>query len=287
MIDFRPTVRSGEGLKEVQQLLNELFPKAKHLDQRYLDWAYYQNPLGSAVTANAYVDNNLVGHSAAQPIRARLFSKDEQGLMFIHAAVRARYRVYQGEQVYNTLVDRSIAEAIEAGYTFFVGFTNAASTRFMERRRDDIAFVTSLDAKVGIGPLPMGGAQEEAQFTRIWDAQTLAWRLARPGSTYRQRTKVDRCTLYARSAIPGMAVQLGQFSPDRIQTQLPRISPLSPLRVWVGLDPDRDWSHYAYIDIPKKRRPSPLNLVFSDLTGQGRSLDARRVYVNALDLDAF
>jgi len=290
MIEVRALEPSPASLKEVQELLNDVFPKAHYLTDSYLDWCYYRNPVGPAVVVNAYMEDRLVGHLAGQPIRARVEDEEELGLLAIHNAVRAGY--LRGK-VYATLGDHFIPKAVAAGYRFVIGFTNAASTRFIARKRpekhffNDFTVVASLDAKIGMGSVPTGGSRTEAQFARVWDKKTLGWRLARPGARYRMRSKNGQCILYAVTDLPGIAVELGRFSSEAADFELPEPSRLSPGRLWIGLDATRDWSRYAYMNLPRRLRPSPLTLVFSDLSGRGRKLDVDRVHVEAIDLDAF
>jgi hypothetical protein len=101
------------------------------------------------------------------------------------------------------------------------------------------------------------------------------------------RSRNDRFTLYALTHVPGLVAELGRFGPEAANLHLPRPSRLSPGRLWIGLDANRDWSRSAYLDLPLRLRPSPLALVFTDLTGRGRKLEARQVHVDAIDLDAF
>jgi hypothetical protein len=59
------------------------------------------------------------------------------------------------------------------------------------------------------------------------------------------------------------------------------------LDVWVGLDPGVDWRRSLHVALPNALRPSPLNLIFLDLSGEGRELDPGRVRWRALDFDDF
>jgi hypothetical protein len=284
MIALRPSERSPACQTAVRQLLNDVFPKARYLTDSYLDWCYYQSPLGPAVAVNAYSEGLLVGHLAGQPLRARLEGEEEPGLLAIHNAVRAEYR---GKRVYAMMAERFLQEGADAGYRFVIGFTNVSSRNFVARRMPQFHVVSSLDARIGLGPPPDGGARSEIQFARIWDKKTLGWRLARPGARYRMHSKNGLSTLYALTHVPGLMAELGHFGPEALDLRLPRPSRLVPARLWIGLDAGRNWSDSAYMDLPQKLRPSPLTMVFSDISGRGRKLEARRVHVDAIDLDAF
>ena len=57
-------------------------------------------------------------------------------------------------------------------------------------------------------------------------------------------------------------------------------------RFLIGLD-ERRWARSLYLDLPERAKPSPLNFVFSDLTGRQRSPDAATARLSLLDFDAY
>ena len=60
-----------------------------------------------------------------------------------------------------------------------------------------------------------------------------------------------------------------------------------PLRVWLGLDPGIDWARSAFVPIPQRLRPSPLNLLFRDMSGADLLPDPARLVFRGLDFDAY
>ena len=46
-------------------------------------------------------------------------------------------------------------------------------------------------------------------------------------------------------------------------------------------------NYNRFFNLPKKLRPSPLNLVFRDLTGENRYLKKEDVELSVLDFDAY
>lgn len=58
------------------------------------------------------------------------------------------------------------------------------------------------------------------------------------------------------------------------------------LGAWLGLHPSRRRRGVA-LAIPPSLRPSPLNLIFLDLTSQHRTLQRSDVQFEALDFDAY
>ncbi|HEX8525539.1 hypothetical protein, partial [Allosphingosinicella sp.] len=60
-----------------------------------------------------------------------------------------------------------------------------------------------------------------------------------------------------------------------------------PARLWLGFDPGVDWSRSAYLPIPSRLRPSPLNLVFKDLSGGSLFPDPDRIVFRGIDFDPY
>lgn len=69
---FQPLDHSPRGYEQVSNLLRQVFPKARHLTPRYLEWHYGGNPDGKAIGCNAFAGEELVGHMAALVFDCRL-----------------------------------------------------------------------------------------------------------------------------------------------------------------------------------------------------------------------
>ena len=53
----------------------------------------------------------------------------------------------------------------------------------------------------------------------------------------------------------------------------------------IGLGPDIGWGGSAYLNVPMKQRPSPLNPIFGDLTGGRRLNPALDLLPGGIDFD--
>ncbi|NIR58836.1 MAG: hypothetical protein GWO02_04610, partial [Gammaproteobacteria bacterium] len=93
-----------------------------------------------------------------------------------------------------------------------------------------------------------------------WDAETLRWRLENPAASYRLRRHGDRVQVYARSGRPGIDVALGEVDGGLVGESVGRAP--GPLRIWLGVDPRRNWSRAPYWNLPPRLRPAPLNVLF-------------------------
>jgi hypothetical protein len=61
---------------------------------------------------------------------------------------------------------------------------------------------------------------------------------------------------------------------------------LSPFRLTIGLDRSAR-RRGVLVSVPDRLKPSPLNLIFRDLSGTPRTLDADHVRWTLFDFDAY
>jgi len=83
----------------------------------------------------------------------------------------------------------------------------------------------------------------------------------------------------------GARYVLGSFPSDRFDGCAPEESGSVRMKAWIGLDPSMRWGGSLYMNVPMRFRPSPLNLIFKDLSGKARSLKPDRVRFQAMDFD--
>jgi hypothetical protein len=165
---------------------------------------------------------------------------------------------------------------------FAVAVSNASSTPAFLRKLD-FQLVRPLEAKLGVGASPPPERDVTPCFQRLWSSEALAWRVRTPGRRYGIRGD----TLLASGAAPGVAAELVRLDASAEDLGPMPAPPRTPLRLWVGIDPRRDWSRSRYLDIPGRLRPSPLNLVYRPLGEQRAPLDPDRVRIDAIDFDAY
>lgn len=280
--EIRPLELEARGLEELAELLRGAFPRARHVSAAYLEWNYLRNPEGLAFAYNAYVDGRLVAHCAATPLRARVDGAEERGLEMQHAATRPEHA---GRGLFKELAERSVQAAVREGFGFAVAPSNAKSSfAFVERL--GFQMVEPFEVRIGVGPVPRGGAGAGFQFERVWTREALDWRLSRPDHPYRALRRGEDLVILASGGVPGLQVEVGTFPAAQVARPLPE-GRVGPVRVWIGLDPSRRWTGRPFLNLPVRLRPSPLNFIFRDLTGRGRLLETGRVRADMLDYDAF
>jgi hypothetical protein len=215
------------------------------------------------------------------PLRARVNEREEKGLLSLNTATHPSH---QGRGLFTRLANATYEEASRHGLGFVIGVANANSTHGFTKKLG-FQLVSPLKAMIGLGPMALC-EETDAQYEHLWYEAALRWRLSHPLNRYRVKRSgpldlvlTDRVQLGARhvlAALPSGAVPEGSIA---------AFSGLAPFKLWIGLDAGMRWNGRPYIDIPMRFRPSPLNLIFKDLTGQGRTLDPRSVRFQAIDFD--
>lgn len=279
MPELRPTDLSDAGLARVSAFLLRMFPEAHHLTPSYLAWDYEQNPDGAAISQDAFVFEQLVGHVAGQRLQATVHGHRRSGILVHNVASDPLHRRHG---LFTRMMLAMLEDARAQGVDFAVAVSNASSTPAFLRKLD-FQLVRPLDAKLGVGASPAPGPGARADFQRDWSPEALAWRVRAPGRRYRMRGR----TLLASGAAPGVAAELAtlEIPPEELVQR--SAQPPAPLRLWIGIDPRRSWRGSRYLDVPRRLRPSPLNMVYRPLGEHQRPLDPECVRIDAIDFDAY
>jgi hypothetical protein len=282
MIEVRESRLGPDVLAEAAALLRRRIAGAEHVTPAYLEWSYCRNPEGPGIAIEARDGSRLVAHVAAMPLRARVDGAEERALFLYHAATETGY---EGRGLFKAVIERVLAIGAERGFAHAYSLPNANS-RFAIIERLGFSLVREIDVRVGVGETPEPPSRSPASWERIWDARTLAWRLARPGKTYLAHARGGSARVLCASGYPGILAELGSFAATDLPAGLASPSPMRPLRVWLGIDPDRRWRGRPFVALPARLRPAPLLFTFRDLCGS-RVPDASRARVVALDFDAY
>ena len=278
--NLRPLDLSAEGLAKVNALLRSVFPHAAHYSEGLLRWQYGDNPDGPAVGYNAWLGEELAAHYVTIPMRARIDGREERGLLSLNTATAP---THQGKGLFTRLAQATYRDGVGQGFGFVVGVANANSTHGFTKKLG-FQLVAPLRAMVGIGPLPQRHDDASTQFVPIHSAEKLRWRTAHPAHVYTLATHPNKWLLLSPKSMKGarfvLAAGLGT-APDLVLRK--EKSPM--LKAWIGLDPTMAWGGSAYFNVPMRLRPSPLNMIFKDLSAAARKLDAGQVRMEAIDFD--
>lgn len=278
--EFRPLGHSAPEIAAVSDLLRRVFPHAAHLTPAYLRWLYVDNPEGRALGFNACLEGELVGHCAGQPFAARVEGEALRGILLVNAAV---HPAHVRRNITRRTTDPMFEDAARQGHSFAVAVGNARSTLPLLTR---FAMVGPLHARIGLG-LPRRRERDFApSYERLWSEESLRWRLANPERAYSVRTRSGRTAVTSGAGWPGIGAVLYDGD-DRWPLPDAGSAPPGPLKAWLGLDPAVDWTRSPFLPIPGPLKPSPLNLMFKDLSGGGLHPDPAGVVFRGLDFDAY
>ena len=203
----------------------------------------------------------------------------QPGLFIVNGAVAAAHR---RRRLQSRISEAIFEEGARRGFTFCFSTGNRYSTIPLLTR---FRMLRPLEVRLGFGEPARRKAPARPSFERRWSEEALRWRLANPEVRYAVRTDGSATSILAPSGFPGISALLMQMS-DCYGLAGGGDAP-RPLRVWLGVDPSVDWRRSAYVPIPQRLRPSPLNLVFRDLTGGDYLPDPRRLVFHGLDCDAY
>lgn len=281
--EIRPIELSEEGISACSSLLRLAFPAARHFSDVYIRWEYLQNPDGPILGYNAFANGELAAHYAVQPMHATFSGAVRRGVLSLNTATHPLHR---RKNLFTQLAEATYRAAHQQGFEFVVGVANANSTRgFLEKLNFDL--VGPLEARLGFG-LPRRIATASPTFARVWSTESMNWRLRNPARRYRVRSWRGRTVIEAPSGRVGTGVLMYEGSNQwGLVDQRVGAAETGPLKVWIGTDPSIDWSRSKYLEIPRRLRPSPLNLIFKPLRRQALSLSSRGVLVRAIDFDAY
>jgi GNAT superfamily N-acetyltransferase len=282
MVEVAPSDFAAAGLARIAELMQSVFPSARHLDAAALAWHYRENPLGPALAFDAREGETRVAHLAGRPFAARLFEREERGLLIHHAATRAGHR---GRGLFGALVEQIVQAGRGAGFGFLAAVANASSAHLFVRHHGFQA-LGPLEVALGLGlPAPFVGAAA-AQLVPQWSPRALAWRLRAPGALYRVRRAGEQGQILTRAGRLGAWLELGWAPAAWIPAEIAPLAGAPLLGAWIGLDPRRRARRWPALVVPVRLRPSPLHFVFRDLVGE-RRLERDRISFSALDFDAF
>jgi len=285
-IRIEPLDLSSRGIRKTRELMQAVWPQQTYLTEAYLDWEYNQNPAGKAYGFNAWLGDELIGHFASQPIRAKVQGHlDRPGLLSLNIAVHPQYR---RPRLFYRLANTAFNEGAKAGFAYYTGVPNAMSTHLFIKHWG-FQLLGQLDARIGFGEPRYKAHKVDYDFARLWHTDELHWRMARPGNPYRLRSSRSNPTVLSPTTYPFISAE---FEIPHEYRHLPfadwlQPAGFSPLKIWIGKDPNIDWRGTARFNLPLRFRPAPLNVLFKDFHDTSITLDAERIRYHLMDFDAY
>jgi GNAT superfamily N-acetyltransferase len=280
--DFRLQANAPAELAKVTALLRRVWPNNRRFNLPFIEWLYGANPNGPAIGYNALCDDEVAAHYVVVPFEVEFAGETKKSALALNAGVDERHR---GQSLFRKLADLTHERARQIGIDHIVAIANANSTPGFLRHLG-FQLVAPLDVRVCLIPPRPGKGAIDWQWRRKWRAQDLAWRLDNPGGHYWLGADADISCIVGTTKYPGVRAILKVESDPRLRRQaadqLRRRAAWRPL-LWFGLRPDLEFA--TAVDVPRRLRPSPFNLVFRDLTPRAARLTPERVCFEAADFD--
>lgn len=276
-MEFRPAAAGPEQIAAYSDLLTTVFGRQAKFDTEALAWRYGHNPMGSVVGVDAWAGETLCAHYVTSPMDAHVEGRPLRGLVSLNTATHPDSR---GRGLFIQLALETYVRAAAARYDFVIGVANANSTPGFVRHLG-FQLVRPLEAGL-LARTPRLFADAPVQFEGVWSTETLHWRLANPAARYRTARSGDLTAIWTPTALPAVncVAFLHGRGPDG---RKPRGASL-----WMGLEPRLDLRSLGYAPLPKRLRPSPLNLIYKPLSERAPPvLDPERTAFNFLDFDPY
>lgn len=288
-LEFRPSGTDASLLAAYEALFSACFPDAGHLRGDYLRWLYRDNPAGVVVGTDAWDGARLAAHYACVPAAASVGGRDCTVLLSLNTATHPDY---QGRGLFTRLAEATYEAGARDGHALVYGVANANSTPGFLRKLG-FSLAGRLDARVGTGRIdaPPDAAGRRGpgadSFARRWPEVDLAWRVACPARRW-QRGRLRDGTLAAWTPTGTAGISAwAELGAADARTAAEAVRP-PWLRLHLGLRPaGAPAARGPWVDVPRRFRSSPLNLIFRTLQADASLPDVAGVRFNVIDFDAF
>tara|TARA_X000001036_G_C20662686_1_gene799551 strand:+ start:1404 stop:2270 length:867 start_codon:yes stop_codon:yes gene_type:complete len=278
---FEEIDTSCSGLETLSQFLCQTFKNYKFTPE-YLDWMYNKNPNGGVVGFNAINENELAAHYALIPLQAHYKNQTIRALVSINTATSFKHR---GQGLFTILAKKTYLKATNQGFEIILAVANANSIAGFIKKLD-FKYIDQLDTCVSpCLPKKIDFKNLKNCFTLPLSPQVFKWRLANPNFNYSQYNNGDThivandLNYFARSIIKISEVDVNCLDEKSL---VPKIN------FWVGISNSYSWDEKPFmkIRIPNFLKPSPLHLIYKNLSNQ-IALDRTNIHFEAINFDAF
>lgn len=270
---YLKTETTKEKIAAYSELLSSVFFNTNKFTVDFLNWQYAINPNGKVVGFDAYQGDTLAGHYVTIPVSYFIDGKIRKGLLSLNTATHAEHR---GKGLFTQLANRTYEEAKKLGYEFVIGVANQNSTHGFLKKLG-FYLIAPLIVKTGIGTINFDKNLNYLANPN-WTKQSLNWRLTNPEANYFN----NKGNVYSKTDKKGFHAQL--FSGTDNELEL--ISKSPTFKLWIGLAKDLK-CRGLFFNLPKRLKPSPLNLIFKDLNGNLPKINKEDILFELIDFDGY
>jgi hypothetical protein len=262
-----------ENLPLYSKLLSEVFPETKKYTTEFLNWQYFKNPAGKVIGFDAFYNGELVAHYVTIPVNYTFNNKVINGLLSLNTATSKQH---QGKGLFVKLSSATYELGTKEDYKFVIGVANQNSTHgFIKKLGFEL--IGKLDVKVFLGSVNPA-LPNNTFFKSSWNTESVNWRLNCPGAMY----YADSNSVYSKTHLPFFKSVLSSL-PVFKNNQLNKIG-FNPFKISIGLNLNPPT--FA-INLPEKLKPSPLNLIFKNLSRENLNINKENCYFELIDFDAY
>lgn len=272
---FKEITISNEDIVDYSTFLSLVFHEEKKFTSKYLMWLYGENTYGTVVGTNAFDGEKLIGHYATIPVKYSINGIETKGLLSLNTAVHPDY---QGKGLFTKLANITYENAEILGYEFVIGVANQNSTPGFIKKLG-FQLVCSLDVKIGLGKSK--NRLIDKTFYPIRNDKFLRWRLSNPSKIYFRKES----SVFSGTGKFGILAQLTSslIISDEV-SKLKKTTPFFKLIIGKGLDKSIKG---LFFELPSFLKPSPLNLIFKNLTGETLKVKDDEIFFELIDFDAY
>lgn len=270
---FTKTETTKQKIECYSNLLSAVFQNTNKFTTDFLTWQYAKNPNGKVVGFDAFYGDTLAGHYVTIPVSYNIKGTTKRGLLSLNTATHAEHR---GKGLFTQLANRTYEEAQKLGYEFVIGVANQNSTHGFLKKLE-FYLIAPLKVKTGIGNITFDKSLDYL-IKPNWTEDSLNWRLHNPEANY----FIDKKGVYSKTDKSGIHAQL--FKDLKDELDLTKKKPA--LKLWIGLAKDLKCKG-LFFDLPKRFRPSPLNLIFKDLNGNLPKIEKNDILFELIDFDGY
>lgn len=273
---FSAVETSPTKLKEYSRLLSAVFTETHKFTVDFLNWQYKDNPAGEVVGYDAYLGGELAAHYVTIPVIYFYKGQQKKGLLSLNTATG---KAHQGKGLFTQLAEKTYELGKNLGYEFVIGVANQNSTHGFLKKLD-FALIAPLDVKIGAGKINALNKSTDYIFLANHDDAFINWRLANPFSHYYKSNDL----LLTDTGKYGVSAVLCHSVRFRNNSQIETKS--SFLKTWIGIA-DHKKIGACYFNLPKKLKPSPLNLIFKSLNSETVIPRRDEIFFELIDFDAY
>ncbi len=238
-MDYEPITQNK--LKSYEELFRICFPKS-NLNQKYLEWLYFQNPIGPVFGFDAIEEGSVVAHYACIPTRI----DDSVGLLSLNTATHPEFK---SRGLLQKLANMTYSAA-KVDFDFVVGVANNNSAGILVER---LGF-----KELGKLNLRWGRLNRTNEGVRRWTLDDLSWRKNSPKSKYRVRSmSSETAVFYCRPMSLPIRLKANVKLVSKVVTSKSKND-----KFMFGLTLDWNRENKPFLYLPEALKPSPLILVF-------------------------